>query len=147
MGATSICAHSPPPPSRNSPKPLRKHTISSVPKGRAELLCQPSFLDSWTNSHSCVECCLLRMIAADYSSETSVSQKTWGGRFTGPTDARVEDFTESISFDRRLARHDIRASQAHARMLAEVGLLTSGEAEQIVAALDAIAGQIDRGEM
>src|SRR5690349_15291049 len=72
--------------------------------------------------------------------------KTWGGRFTGATDDRVEAFTESISLDRRLYRHDIRASQAHARMLAEVGLLTAAEAEQIAAALDAIAAEIDRGE-
>src|SRR3984957_14797554 len=75
-----------------------------------------------------------------------MSQKTWGGRFTSATDNRVEAFTESISFDRRLYQHDIRASQAHARMLAEVGLLTGAEAEQIVAALDAIGGQIERGE-
>jgi argininosuccinate lyase len=75
-----------------------------------------------------------------------VSQKTWGGRFTGETDNRVEAFTESISFDRRLYRHDIRASQAHAQMLAEVGLLTPDEAQQITAALDDIAGQIERGE-
>ena len=75
-----------------------------------------------------------------------MSQKTWGGRFEGGTDARVEAFTESISYDRRLYRHDVRASQAHARMLAEVGLLTADEARQIVAALDAIAGEIDRGE-
>ena len=75
-----------------------------------------------------------------------MSQKTWGGRFSGETDNRVEAFTESISFDRRLYRQDILASQAHARMLAEVGLLTADEATQIVAALDAIAGEIDRGE-
>jgi argininosuccinate lyase len=74
-----------------------------------------------------------------------MSQKTWGGRFSGATDDRVEAFTESISFDRRLYRHDVRASQAHARMLAEVGLLTADEAAQIVAALDAIAADIDRG--
>jgi argininosuccinate lyase len=76
-----------------------------------------------------------------------MSQKTWGGRFSGDTDARVEAFTESVSFDRRLFRHDVRASQAHARMLAEVGLLTPEEADQIVAALDDIAGQVERGEM
>jgi argininosuccinate lyase len=75
-----------------------------------------------------------------------VSQKTWGGRFSGETDNRVEAFTESISFDRRLYRHDVRASQAHARMLAEVGLLTPDEAAQIVATLDAIAADIDRNE-
>src|SRR5881275_2258056 len=72
--------------------------------------------------------------------------KTWGGRFTGPTDNRVEAFTESISIDRRLSRQDVTASQAHARMLAEVGLLTAEEAKQIVAALDDIGGRIERGE-
>jgi argininosuccinate lyase len=75
-----------------------------------------------------------------------MSQKTWGGRFSGETDNRVEAFTESISFDRRLYRHDIQASQAHARMLAEVGQLTADEAAQIVTALDAIGAQIKRGE-
>src|SRR5947207_2630419 len=75
-----------------------------------------------------------------------MNQKTWGGRFSGDTDNRVEAFTESISFDRRLYRHDVRASQAHARMLAGVGLLTADEAERIVKALDDIAGQIERGE-
>ena len=75
-----------------------------------------------------------------------MSQKTWGGRFSGGTDDRVEAFTESISFDRRLYWHDIRASQAHARMLAQVGLLSAEEAGQIITALDAIGEQIDRGE-
>jgi argininosuccinate lyase len=76
-----------------------------------------------------------------------MSQKTWGGRFTGGTDARVEQFTESISIDRRLYRHDVIASQAHARMLAEVGLLTADEAERIAAALDEIAAEIEAGKM
>jgi argininosuccinate lyase len=76
-----------------------------------------------------------------------MSQKTWGGRFAGDTDRRVEAFTESISHDCRLARHDVRASQAHARMLAEVGLLTAAEAEQIHGALDAIAADIDAGRL
>jgi len=76
-----------------------------------------------------------------------VTHKTWGGRFTGGTDQRVEQFTESISFDHRLYHHDILASIAHARMLAEVGLLTAGEAQQIVSALEAIRGEIERGEL
>jgi argininosuccinate lyase len=75
-----------------------------------------------------------------------VSQKTWGGRFRGETDDRVEAFTESIGVDQRLYRQDVVASQAHARMLAEVGLLTADEANRIVATLDAITGEIDRGE-
>ena len=72
--------------------------------------------------------------------------KTWGGRFSGETEPRVEAFTESIRFDRRLYREDVIASQAHATMLAEVGLLTADEAAQIRAALDAIAGEIEREE-
>jgi argininosuccinate lyase len=75
-----------------------------------------------------------------------VSHKTWGGRFSGGTDNRVEAFTESISVDRRLYRQDIAASQAHARMLAEVGLLGPDEAERIVTTLNDIAGEIERGE-
>jgi argininosuccinate lyase len=76
---------------------------------------------------------------------TPVSQKTWGGRFSGQTDDRVEAFTESISTDRRLYRHDVLASRAHARMLAKVGLLTASEAEQITTTLDAIAADIEQG--
>jgi argininosuccinate lyase len=75
-----------------------------------------------------------------------MSQKTWGGRFSGATDNRVEAFTESITLDRRLYRHDVQASQAHARMLAEVGLLTADEASRIVATLDEIAKEIDAGK-
>src|SRR5262249_28037290 len=50
-------------------------------------------------------------------------------------------------FDHRLYREDVTASQAHARMLGEVGLLTADEVRRIVEALDAIAAQIERGEM
>ncbi|MFN9267685.1 MAG: argininosuccinate lyase [Planctomycetaceae bacterium] len=73
--------------------------------------------------------------------------KAWGGRFSQATDPRVERFTESISFDARLAAVDIRGSQAHARMLAQVGLITASEAEQLCRALDEIAGEIGRGEL
>src|SRR5438552_3769606 len=75
-----------------------------------------------------------------------MSQKTWGGRFQGDTDHRVEAFTESISVDRRLYRQDIQASQAHARMLAEVGLLAPEESQAIIIALGAIQGEIERDE-
>jgi argininosuccinate lyase len=75
-----------------------------------------------------------------------MTQKTWGGRFQGDTDKRVEAFTESISIDRRLYRQDIQASQAHARMLAEVGLIAPEESQAIIIALGAIQGEIERGE-
>jgi argininosuccinate lyase len=75
-----------------------------------------------------------------------MTQKTWGGRFTGQTDPRVEAFTESISFDRRLYRQDIAASQAHARMLAEVGLITADEAERLIRTLAEIGRDIENGQ-
>jgi argininosuccinate lyase len=72
--------------------------------------------------------------------------KAWGGRFEGKTDPLVEKFTESISFDSRLAAVDIRGSQAHARMLAHVGLISSVECESICITLDTIGAEIARGE-
>ena len=53
-----------------------------------------------------------------------MASKPWSGRFGGKTDRRVEEFTQSISFDRRLFKQDIQGSIAHANMLAKVGLLT-----------------------
>ena len=73
--------------------------------------------------------------------------KAWGGRFQAATDARVEKFTESISFDARLADVDITGSQAHARMLAHVDLISDTERDEIVAELENIRGEITRGEM
>ncbi len=74
------------------------------------------------------------------------SEKPWGGRFSEPTDAFVEKFTASVGFDQRLYHHDIRGSIAHATMLAEVGVLTQDEKEQIVDGLEAVRGEIERGE-
>jgi argininosuccinate lyase len=73
------------------------------------------------------------------------SDKPWGGRFTESTDAFVEAFTASVGFDRRLYRQDIAGSQAHARMLAKVGVLTEAECAQIVEGLDAILAEIESG--
>ncbi|MDR3635835.1 MAG: argininosuccinate lyase [Isosphaeraceae bacterium] len=74
-----------------------------------------------------------------------MASKPWGGRFEGRTDRRVEEFTESISFDRRLFEHDIRGSIAHARMLAQVNLLTATECDKIVQGLSEIQAEIETG--
>jgi argininosuccinate lyase len=71
------------------------------------------------------------------------THKTWGGRFSGETDARVVEYTQSIRYDRRLYAHDIRASQAHARMLAHVGLLSPAEADAICDTLAEIGQRIE----
>ena len=75
-----------------------------------------------------------------------MAEKAWSGRFGAETDRRVEQFTESISFDHRLFRHDIEGSAAHARMLASVGLLNDDECQQIVRGLSEIKAEIERGD-
>jgi len=74
-----------------------------------------------------------------------LSSPSRSGVFAKATDCRVNQFTESVSFDHRLYAHDIVASQAHARMLNDVGLLTAEECQQIVTALDAIGEEIAAG--
>jgi len=67
-------------------------------------------------------------------------------RFAGGRLPEVEAFTASLLFDRRLFRHDIRGSIAHARMLAKVGLLTATEAKRIVSGLGTIEREIETGK-
>jgi argininosuccinate lyase len=74
-----------------------------------------------------------------------VAKKAWSGVFEEATDRRVEEFTESVSFDQRLYAHDITASVAHAQMLAHVGLITSDECQQIEQALAEIRQEIEQG--
>src|SRR6516162_4742898 len=64
------------------------------------------------------------------------------GRFaTGPA-ADVARFTESVSFDWRLWKHDILGSMAHATMLQKIGVLNKAELAAILKGLDAIAKEI-----
>jgi len=67
------------------------------------------------------------------------------GRFSGGPGADVERFTESISFDWRLWRHDILGSIAHATMLRQIGVLSKWEQKAIVKGLDAIGREIAAG--
>lgn len=65
------------------------------------------------------------------------------GVFRAATDKRLEAFGESISFDYRLFRQDVRGSIAHARMLAAQGLITQQEFQQIEAGLREIEQEIE----
>jgi len=67
------------------------------------------------------------------------------GRFARGRLPEVEAFTASLPFDRRLFRHDIRGSIAHAQMLAKVGLLKASELRAIVGALERIESEIEQG--
>lgn len=72
--------------------------------------------------------------------------KLWGGRFSENTDAFVEAFTASVTFDQRMYREDIAGSRAHAKMLKKVGVLSEDDCTAIVQGLDEIAAEIERGE-
>ena len=62
------------------------------------------------------------------ASHATTGKNLLRGRFKAPRLPEVEAFSASLPFDRRLFRHDIRGSIAHARMLAKVGLIASAEA-------------------
>src|SRR5881296_2233782 len=68
------------------------------------------------------------------------------GRFAGGPAAETAAFTESISFDWRLWRQDIRGSKAHATMLQKIGLLTRSELNAILTGLDEIADELEAGK-
>ena len=74
-----------------------------------------------------------------------MTEKPWGGRFTGPTDKFVEEFTASLPFDRRLYKYDIAGSLAHCRMLGRQGIITPEEAGKIVHGLEGILHEIESG--
>ncbi len=71
----------------------------------------------------------------------------WGGRFSETGRKELTDFSESISFDKRLYKHDITGSKAHVTMLAAQGIIPLETADAIKAELDKIKSMIDRGEM
>src|SRR5947209_14777311 len=72
--------------------------------------------------------------------------KLWGGRFeTGPSEI-FERYSGSLDFDRRLIDADIRGSQAFARALEKVGILSAEERAQIVEALEKIKAEAQQPE-
>lgn len=71
--------------------------------------------------------------------------KLWGGRFQKNTDALVEEFTSSISFDQRLYKQDIQGSIAHAKMLGKCAIISQEDVAQIVAGLEGILKDIEAG--
>ncbi|TAN62662.1 argininosuccinate lyase [bacterium] len=73
-------------------------------------------------------------------------QKLWSGRFSQGTHALVDEFNASISFDKRLYRHDIRGSIAHASALLAGGVITEKEAGRITVGLKAIEKEIEGGK-
>src|SRR5574344_1914166 len=71
----------------------------------------------------------------------------WGGRFQGALDKDASDFQNSISFDKRLYRQDIRGSIAQAQMLGDCGIVTKKESADMIDGLGGILSDIEAGEL
>lgn len=70
-------------------------------------------------------------------------KKLWGGRFHEKTASPVEQYTQSISYDKKMYAQDIAGSKAHASMLGRQGILTSEEVLLLLNGLDSIQKEIE----
>lgn len=75
----------------------------------------------------------------------SKSSSIWGGRFETSVDNIMEQINASIGVDQRLYRQDIRASKAHADMLAAQKIISAEDNKNIQTGLDQILGEIESG--
>jgi argininosuccinate lyase len=65
--------------------------------------------------------------------------KMWSGRFSQPLDPEFESWQRSLPFDKKLLKHEIAASGAHAKALHKAGVLSDEELSLILAGLEQIA--------
>jgi len=72
-------------------------------------------------------------------------RKLWGGRFRKETDPLVEEFTQSIGYDYRLAKYDILGSLVHIQVLKESGFLSEEEHKNLERALEEIYQEVEGG--
>ncbi len=78
-------------------------------------------------------------------SESQSTTKLWGGRFSRPTDALVDELNASIGFDQRFAKQDIAGSIAHSRMLARQQIISQEDQDQIEQGLRQVWSEIQAG--
>ena len=71
----------------------------------------------------------------------------WGGRFEKDMDEIVKKYNASIFFDQRMYNEDIDGSVAHVTMLAQQGIVTEAERDQIIAGLEGIRADIASGKI
>ncbi|WP_421952325.1 argininosuccinate lyase [Pelagibacterium sp.] len=75
-----------------------------------------------------------------------MSNRMWGGRFSSGPDAIMEEINASIGFDKRLYKHDIAGSIAHATMLEVAGILTRDDKDAIISGLETVRAEIEAGD-
>ncbi|HEY8390873.1 MAG TPA: argininosuccinate lyase [Clostridia bacterium] len=73
--------------------------------------------------------------------------KLWGGVFTQNTDKIADDFNSSLKFDKRLYKHDILGSIAHAKMLGKQKIISNQESEAIINGLESILDDIQNHKL
>ncbi len=69
----------------------------------------------------------------------------WSGRFSASMAQSLWELSESYSFDHVLYAYDLRGSRAHVAGLVAAGLLDEADAARLVAALDEVEAEFDRG--
>ncbi len=74
-------------------------------------------------------------------------QKPWEGRFREKTEELVEEFTQSVSFDQKLALQDIRQNLAHLKALKKAGVITEEEEELLRKGLEEIQKEVKEDRM
>ncbi len=82
---------------------------------------------------------------SDDSDAGPKKEKPWGGRFTKGLDARVEAFSASLPFDRRLAKEDVLGSLAHCRMLVHTKIISPEDGALIEQGLKKIEAELEEG--
>ena len=73
-------------------------------------------------------------------------KKPWSGRFKQSTDKLMEEFSASISFDRRLYAYDIAGSIAHCQMLAKCKIISQTDSKKIIGGLKRILKEFESGK-
>ncbi|MBQ0104814.1 MAG: argininosuccinate lyase, partial [Armatimonadetes bacterium] len=76
-----------------------------------------------------------------------MSEKLWGGRFSKGMDKLMEKFSESISYDYKLAEADIKCSVVHAKMLGKQGIIPDADSKKIVIGLEDILYDLKAGKI
>lgn len=73
-------------------------------------------------------------------------KEAWSGRFSEPVSEFVLRYTQSVSFDKRMAMADIQGSLAHAAMLAKCGVINEQDLADIRRGMATITDEIKTGK-
>ena len=73
-------------------------------------------------------------------------KEAWSGRFSEPVSEFVLRYTQSVSFDKRMAMADIQGSLAHAAMLAKCGVISEQDLADIRHGMATITDEIKTGK-